>query len=79
MSRADLEACVASPQTQDKLKQDEAFALQYRPQGTPLVLVNGREATAVPAFLYALALTGGNPDAPAFAHLASPSLGAGAP
>jgi protein-disulfide isomerase len=79
MSRADLEACISSPQTQDKLKQDEAYALQYRPQGTPLVLVNGREATAVPAFLYAMALTGGNPDSPAFAHLAPPSTGTGAP
>jgi predicted DsbA family dithiol-disulfide isomerase len=69
LSRSDLEACITSPATQDKIKQDEAYAMEYKPQGTPLVLLNGREATAVPAFLYAMALTRGNADAPAFARL----------
>ena len=40
-----------------------------------LVLVNGRKATSFPPFLYAMVLTGGHTDHPAFATLpaANPS------
>lgn len=69
MKRADLEACLRSPETNQKLSEDIAYAMLFSPQGTPLVLINGREAMAIPSFLLAMALTGANPDSPAFAAL----------
>ena len=69
MKRAELEACVASGETKKKLADDVALALRYEPDGTPLVLVNGRKASAFAPFLYALVLTGGRNDDPAFAAL----------
>jgi len=71
--RAALQACVDSPQTQEKLQQDIFYAWHFAPQGTPLVVVNGREATPVGPFLYALALTHGNADHAAFRGLPPPS------
>lgn len=73
VSREALRQCMESPETQAKLQADVAYAMRYNPEGTPLVLVNGREAPAMPALLYALALANGNPDAPAFARLPPPS------
>jgi protein-disulfide isomerase len=67
--RKALEACVASAETQSKLEGDVALAEQYSPDGTPLVLVNGRAASAMPPFLYAIVLAGGSPDHPAFSVL----------
>jgi serine/threonine-protein kinase len=69
VAREALEACVASPQTQARLQDDIAFALRYEPEGTPLVVVNGRKAVAFPAFLYALVLTRGASNHPAFDRL----------
>jgi len=57
---AQLEACMASPETQSKIDADIQLALAYGIQGTPLVVVNGREASAAPAVLYVLAITSGN-------------------
>jgi protein-disulfide isomerase len=73
--RADLERCVASEQTAAKLREDIDLALKYEPDGTPIVLINGRKASAFPPFLYAMVLNGGSPDHPAFASLppANPS------
>jgi serine/threonine-protein kinase len=67
--RKALEACVASDETRSKLEGDVALASQYDPEGTPLVLVNGRLGSAVPPFLYAMALARGSPDHPAFSGL----------
>jgi hypothetical protein len=60
---------VRSPATQARLSEDIAFAARYRPDGTPLVLVNGRKGTSFGPFLYAMALTGGAAEHPAFASL----------
>jgi len=60
LSGARLEACMASPETQAKIDADIQLALAYGIQGTPLVVVNGREASAAPAVLYVLAMTSGN-------------------
>jgi len=68
-SRAGLEACVTSPETEAKLQSDIAAAMGHGIQGTPLVLVNGRKANSNPAFLLALVLAGGDPAHPAFAAL----------
>jgi serine/threonine-protein kinase len=68
-NRASLEACVESAATKSKLADDLALAAQYDPEGTPLVLVNGRLGSAMPIFLYAIALAQGSPDHPAFSGL----------
>jgi protein-disulfide isomerase len=76
VGREELQKCIDSPEALEHLKQDEAYASEYHLDGTPLVLVNGHRATAVPAFLYAMVLTRGNADAPAFARLAPRGSGA---
>ena len=73
VSRPQLEACLVTPETTRKLQEDITYAQQHNLRGTPLVLINGREASAgVPAFLYALILANGDPDAPAFRVLPPP-------
>jgi protein-disulfide isomerase len=73
--RRELEACVARAETSQKLQSDIELAARYQIDGTPLVLLNGRKATSFPPFLYAMVLTGGRTDHPAFATLpaANPS------
>lgn len=70
--RAALDACVASADTTSKLEGDVALAEQYEPEGTPIVLVNGRLGSAQPPFLYAIVLARGSPDHPAFSVLPPP-------
>jgi serine/threonine-protein kinase len=82
MSTQDLAACVDSPETAAKLTQDIQYAMLYRPRGTPIVLVNGREGTPIGSWLYAISMVGGNADSPAFANLPpprEPGTGGGAP
>ena len=55
-----LDGCMAQPETAAKLSDDEQYAQELRIRGTPLVLVNGREAYPAPVFLYAMVLAGGN-------------------
>jgi serine/threonine-protein kinase len=72
MARDRLEECVSSPGTAAKLDDDIAWALQHEIQGTPLVLVNGREMPASLQFLYAMVLAEADPEHPAFAVLPPP-------
>ncbi|MFZ5471864.1 MAG: thioredoxin domain-containing protein [Myxococcota bacterium] len=72
VSREKLTACIESPETQKKLEEDISYAMLYQPQGTPLVLVNGREGGPVASWLYAMAMTGANPESPAFSKLPPP-------
>jgi outer membrane biosynthesis protein TonB len=72
MSRERLEACVASPETDAKLQDDIAWALQLEIQGTPTVLLNGRPVPASLQFLYAMILAEADPGHPAFAALPRP-------
>jgi protein-disulfide isomerase len=69
MPREKLAACIASPQTRGQLEQDIAAASQYDSDGTPIVAVNGRRGTSFGPFLYAMILTRGNPEHPAFEAL----------
>jgi protein-disulfide isomerase len=69
MPRRELEACVARPETSEKLRADIELAARYEIDGTPLVLLNGRKGASFPPFLYAMVLTGGRADHPAFATL----------
>lgn len=64
LNRQKLEACMASPETQKKIDDDVKLALLYGIEGTPLVLVNGRQGSPMGPFLYALVATGGNMQAP---------------
>jgi serine/threonine-protein kinase len=72
VSRAQLEACLDSPETTRKLQEDVAYAKQHDVHGTPLVVVNGREVLPIPPLLYALVMTGGDASAPAFRVLPAP-------
>jgi serine/threonine-protein kinase len=68
-----LDSCMGSPATTAKLEEDIRYAQLYNIQGTPLVLINGKEGAPAPAFLYAMILAQGNTEDPAFALLASNS------
>jgi protein-disulfide isomerase/uncharacterized membrane protein len=72
VSRSQLDACISSADTQRKVVEDVEYAKQHDLHGTPLVVINGREAKAIPSFLYALILVGGDGDAPAFNVLPPP-------
>ncbi|HET7293629.1 MAG TPA: thioredoxin domain-containing protein [Vicinamibacteria bacterium] len=72
-ARGRLEACMASAETQAKISADSELAMRHGLDGTPLVLVNGRKGVSFAPFLYAMILTGGSPDHPAFASLPPPN------
>jgi serine/threonine-protein kinase len=74
VTRSQLEACVNSPDTTQKLQEDIAYAVQHDIHGTPLVVVNGREVMPSVPFLYALAMAGGDANAPAFRVLPPANL-----
>jgi serine/threonine-protein kinase len=61
-----LAACIASPATQATLQADLAAAAPFHSDGTPIVAVNGRRGTSYGPFLYAMILTRGDPENPAF-------------
>jgi protein-disulfide isomerase/uncharacterized membrane protein len=71
--RSELEACVQSADTATKLSDDIRYAGEYNPEGTPIVLVNGRLGTGFGPFLYAMVLTRGAADDPAFGALPAPA------
>ncbi len=73
----ELQACTASPATQQALEQDIALAQAHQIEGTPLVVINGRKAPALPALIYALILVSGLDNDPAFDRLPPPRPGAG--
>ncbi len=62
ISREELAACIASPETERKLQADIASATAYGTRELPIVLLNGREIrTAAGPLLYALVLAKGDP------------------
>ncbi len=72
VSRAQLEECVKSPETNTRIQEDSAYAQQHDIHGTPLVVVNGREIPPSVPFLYALSMVDGDANAPAFRVLPPP-------
>ncbi|MFP2906317.1 thioredoxin domain-containing protein [Pyxidicoccus sp. 3LFB2] len=72
MSRMQLDACMSSPATAAKLQEDSAYAMRHHISGTPLVVVNGRQAPPNTPLLYALVMAEGNASAPAFDVLPPP-------
>jgi len=73
MGRKALESCVGSPETKAQLEEDIAYAARFASDGTPIVAVNGRKGVSFPPFLYAMVLTRGVADHPAFASLPPPN------
>ena len=72
MPREELKECIESRQTEAKLQDDIAWAAQHGIRGTPLVLVNGRQAPPFLPFLYAMVLSEGDLEHPAFEALPPP-------
>ena len=75
LPRDQLEACLESPETSALLEEDIELAWRLAPRGTPLVVVNGREASPFPPFLYAIVLAEGDAGHPAFGELPPARLG----
>ncbi|HXX48118.1 MAG TPA: thioredoxin domain-containing protein [Myxococcota bacterium] len=71
-TKADLEACVNTPDTAKKLTDDMKWATDHGIQGTPLLLISGRQAIAFPPLIYVLALSRGAVTSPAYAGLPTP-------
>ncbi len=69
MPRSDLTACMDSAATLAKLQEDVEAAASFDSDGTPIVAVNGRKGTSFGPFLYAMIITRGNPEHPAFESL----------
>ena len=70
--RASLEKCVASPDTASTLRRDIDFAVQHHIEGTPLVVINGRQSPAFPPFIYAMIIAAGDSNAAGFRVLPPP-------
>jgi len=70
--REALEACANSPETEQKLKDDVAWAAAHDITGTPFLFINGKETPAFPPLIYVLELTRGATTHPAFAALPPP-------
>jgi hypothetical protein len=64
---------VAGAETAAKLAEDIRVAAQYDPDGTPIVVVNGRQGTSFGPFLYAMVLARGDEAQPAFDSLPPPN------
>ncbi len=68
--------CQTSPKTQALMDDDIAAAMALHLEGTPLVLLNGKEVQPFGPLLFALVLTGGASKHPAFAGLPVPVVAA---
>ncbi|MEM6457120.1 MAG: thioredoxin domain-containing protein, partial [Acidobacteriota bacterium] len=68
-----LAACLEAPDADAALAADVAYADRYAPEGTPLVVINGRQGVSYGPFLYALILARGDVDHPAFGALPPPA------
>ncbi len=72
LERMLLDACIGADSTAASLAQDIETAWQVRPHGTPIVLVNNRQALFYPPLLLSLILAEGDTNHAAFAQLPSP-------
>jgi uncharacterized membrane protein/protein-disulfide isomerase len=72
MKREQLLSCIELPETQTKLEFDQNYAMEFKPEGTPLVLVNGHATAPSPWFIYGMALAKGDITAPWFKDLPMP-------
>ncbi|HHM04930.1 MAG TPA: hypothetical protein ENJ19_04195 [Gammaproteobacteria bacterium] len=70
--RQTLERCTNSSATAAALREDIEYAVQHHIQGTPLVVINGRQALNFPPFILALIIAQGNAQAAGFSVLPPP-------
>ncbi|MEK7322264.1 MAG: thioredoxin domain-containing protein, partial [Pseudomonadota bacterium] len=70
--RASLEKCLASPETAAALRRDIERARQHGIEGTPLLVINGRQAPAFPPFIFAMIIAAGDSNAAGFRVLPPP-------
>lgn len=66
LTKDQIQAALSSPAVEATLQQDIATAARFDSDGTPIVALNGQKGTSFGPFLYAMVLTRGNPDHPAF-------------
>lgn len=71
--RKSLETCIKSPQTTKTLREDIDYAIQHKLEGTPLVVINNRKATALPAMIYTMIMVMGRDNDPGFKVLPPPN------
>lgn len=71
--RKKLEECVKSPQTAKILREDIDYAIQHKLEGTPLVVINNRKATPLPAMIYTMIMVMGRDNDPGFKVLPPPN------
>ena len=71
--RKKLEACIKSTQTAKTLREDIDYAIQHKLEGTPLVVINNRKATALPAMIYTMIMVMGRDNDPGFKVLPPPN------
>lgn len=71
--RKKLEGCIKSPQTAKTLREDINYAIQHKLEGTPLVVVNNRKATPLPAMIYTMIMIMGRDNDPGFKVLPPPN------
>jgi protein-disulfide isomerase len=69
LARPQLDACLADPKTDQRLQEDVAWATAYGADGTPLVLLNGKPAEPVGAFIFGMAMASGDANSKYFAKL----------
>lgn len=72
VAEAKLKACLADAATDEKLQVDIKAGLDLNIEGTPLLLMNGKEVRPFGPLVYALVLTGGADRHPAFKGLPPP-------
>lgn len=70
--RQSLESCVTAPETAAALQGDIDYAMQHHIDGTPLVVINGRQTPGFPPFIYAMIIAGGDSNAAGFRILPPP-------
>jgi serine/threonine-protein kinase len=70
--KAKLQSCFQSPETEKKLEADIDAANKNHLEGTPLVLLNGKEVKPFAPVLFTLVLTGGKTHAEALKVLPPP-------
>jgi hypothetical protein len=58
----------------ERLQEDIQYAMSTRPEGTPIVLLNGKPALAVRSFIYGMVMGKGDVNAKLFSTLPPPPV-----
>ena len=66
----ELSACAQSPDTDKSLRDDIEYAQRYKPEGTPILIFNGKSATPWPLFIRSVFAANGDAASPLIRELA---------